>query len=263
MFFHIIIPTLGRPGLQNAIDSIKAQTYTNYMYYVVHDNADSYHVYDEWQDHVDIYLPGHNGCGGCRNAAIKRIEESMCDKGEYILFLDDDDVIANPRVLSELADFIVNNAYPDMVRLPYIKHFVESGIDKIKKVEERDILETTLSPIVGSPTKAVKVDKIVAFEPVIKSQDVIQHIKQCDVCDTVAVFDKPYFIYNMYDRPDKAVDSPESKLLKAKVPHILRDSDYNRRVSYRAADTWAQKIEKMFDISTSNLPKGEDTGVRF
>lgn len=253
-FFNIVIPTCGRPDeLHRAIESVKKQTYKNWNIYVAFDDGIQVKtVLDEIVDYdledcriAYIYLKGKRGAGGARNAAIKHIAK---DDESYILFLDDDDELADENTLQNLHTFILDKGNPDMVRLGYIKHFVVSGARKLKLIakSEEDILEATNSTRVGPPTKAVKSSLICPFLEGVKHQDVVHHICQCDVCTTCAVYPDAYFIYNVYDRPDKLPDSPESKKALEIIPKTLRTLEFTRRESKKAALKWAAKIEKMY-----------------
>lgn len=95
----VIIPTLNRfKYLLNAIESVKSQSYKNIEIIVVNDCSDQkeYYTYD-YKDVKIIHLEknskqiyGYNNAGYVRNIGINN------SKGEYIAFLDDDDMWISP-----------------------------------------------------------------------------------------------------------------------------------------------------------------------
>ena len=109
----VVIPTYSRNDtLSNAIDSVLGQTYQNLEIIVVDDNpADS-----EWRksteelmakyadDHRIRYLKNKENLGGAgaRNVGIKAAN------GEYIAFLDDDDIYFEERIEKQLECFLNN-----------------------------------------------------------------------------------------------------------------------------------------------------------
>ena len=103
----VITPTYKRHQyLKNAIDSVLAQTYTDFEQIVVDDNpADSEErrlteeVMKTITDPRVKYVQNENNLGGAgsRNVAIEMA------KGEYIAFLDDDDTSAFEEIALERA----------------------------------------------------------------------------------------------------------------------------------------------------------------
>jgi glycosyltransferase involved in cell wall biosynthesis len=92
----VIIPTYKRPDkLKQAIKSVQSQTYDDLEIIIVDDNGEDNRfqiqtkkVMAEIYDERIVYICHKNNLGGCaaRNTGIKRA------KGEFIAFLDDDDV---------------------------------------------------------------------------------------------------------------------------------------------------------------------------
>ena len=248
-FFNIIIPTCGRPELERAVESVKRQTFKNWRLIVVHDGEANANcaVEDKYYHRIDCYIPEKRGAGGARNVGLRMVPKVS---DEYTLFLDDDDEIANENVLEELYTFIMDAGCPDLVRLGYLKHYTSSGAYKLKLIDEKekDIRVATKSSKVGPPTKCIKNCFVTYFPEGVKHQDVVQHILQCDNVSRCAVWDKPYFIYHIYDRPDKAKDSPESQKAKREIPKLLREifDLVSRKESKEAALEWARRIEQMY-----------------
>lgn len=112
----VVVSTYRRDdALYNAILSLVNQTYKNIEIIVVDDNADLY-----WNERVAIIIEKiqkksvnviqhivnkvNLGSAATRNVAIDLA------KGEYITFLDDDDVYLPQKVEMQLADFLISGA---------------------------------------------------------------------------------------------------------------------------------------------------------
>ena len=107
----VIIATYRRESaLARAIESVLNQTYGDIEIIVVDDNADA-----EWNEKVKsiverfkgvkyIQNPENKGSGASRNVGIENAE------GEYITFLDDDDVYLPEKVEHQLDDLIKSEA---------------------------------------------------------------------------------------------------------------------------------------------------------
>ena len=89
----IIIPHFNRPALlQQAIDSVKAQTYPDWEILVVDDKSDN-RVYSDLQtlasEKIQIFQRRDEpkGPSACRNIGAEKA------KGKYLIFLDSDDML--------------------------------------------------------------------------------------------------------------------------------------------------------------------------
>lgn len=118
MRFSIIIPAFNSAGhIRKALDSIKAQTFTDYELIVVCDSCT-----DETEDIAKEY--------GARTVAVRyhcdgptRNKGIELARGEYVLFLDDDDWWLHEYVLDQLNDKINENPGVDVICFAFIfKH---------------------------------------------------------------------------------------------------------------------------------------------
>ena len=256
--FAIIIPTYNRPKmLAKAIRSIDYQSYRNYEIIVVHDGVDCKEDFKDFPDPHELhyYSSKKLGSGGAREIGLKFVPK---DRLIYVLYLDDDDELANDSVLEDLASFIEQKNYPTLVRMGYIKHFVSSGVKKVKLIDpaEEDIDKLILSSRVSGSCTAVHSTVCAHWLPNIRHQDVVHHIEQCDILDgdkyNHAVWDKPFFIYNVYDKPEAALDSPENKLTAKVVPEYLQSLVYGNKLKHQSANKaairWAEFIKKRYNI---------------
>ena len=113
MMITVITPTYNRTDyLANAIDSILAQTFTDFELIVVDDNKPdsearklTAEVMSHYTDPRIRYIQNERNLGG---AASRNVGISMA-KGEYIAFLDDDDEYLSDRLKVQYDAMIKNN----------------------------------------------------------------------------------------------------------------------------------------------------------
>ena len=197
-FFRIIMPNYNNEKwLDKSVGSVLAQTFGDYDFVFVDDGSTD----GSFEKAFTMLEPCHNALathrlrklwnGGARNVGLTYFSDS-----KYTLFLDSDDWFASPDILQQLHDFIIDNDRPDCVRLPYI---AEYDGDKHLPImlNDSDAEKLVGSIFVACWTKCIKSELIQPFPENTLMEDVVQHIKQCDVISyPVAVFDKPVVIYN-------------------------------------------------------------------
>lgn len=194
-FFRIIIPNYNNEKwLSNCINSVLNQTYTNYDLVFIDDVSTD--------NSVDIAgeLIGDDGLiigsdaklwnGGARNVGLNCHYDAR-----YTLFLDSDDWLVDDSVLQDLHDFIIDEEYPDCVRLSYTCEY-----DGNKSVNVQ-LTDSTVEGLVKSCfvacwTKCIKSDLVQKFPENTLMEDVVQHIKQCDVIKEVVPYSKPVIVHN-------------------------------------------------------------------
>ncbi|MDO4979165.1 MAG: glycosyltransferase family A protein [Candidatus Saccharibacteria bacterium] len=218
-FFRVIIPAYNNVGtIERAIKSVMGQTFKDFELIVIDDCSED-GTYDKL---VDLrkefpFILGANSLyflgteypekifnGGTRNRAMNEMPNGL---SRYVIFLDADDDFVGKNILQELHDFIVENDYPDMIRLPYIRHNIDgTTVDQTPNIlREQDIEDVAHSCRVACWTKAIKEELFEPFPENTLCEDVCQHLKQCDVTETVAWFKKP--VVNWYIRPDSTSNS--------------------------------------------------------
>lgn len=223
MFFKIIIPVYDSDYIEKCIMSIENQTFQHYIIIAVND-----HCTDDTFKKVKNLAKKYNNIiclepekklyiGGARNFGIHYDIES-----QYTLFIDNDDWFDNNNVLQDLYDCIIKNNYPDCVRLPYkclIGDFA-SGV----KLEDASP-ETLVNSLYIAPwTKCVKTKLIVDFPENTMIEDVVQHIAQCDVLNTVIPFDKPVIVWNRNNTKSASLKENQKTLLNGKrISSIYRN----------------------------------------
>ena len=203
IFFEIIIPTYGEcQYLDEAIRSVTSQDFRNFVVTVVHDSTfnkeeDKVHEHDAFVRHM--YLYEHKWNGGSRNEALFN---PRLVHGQYILFLDHDDTIPDKQILSKLYDFIKENNFPDIIRLPYTKCYMSDGHKVTKNLSNEKSLNDVIDSVRVAPwTKCIKWEKLIRapFPENTVFEDVCQHLKACDICDTYARFPQPVVEWRMWD----------------------------------------------------------------
>lgn len=194
-FFRIIIPNYNNAEwLKKCIESVFNQMFKDYELIVVDDcsDDDSGKYLGTIIDKALVFACSTKRYnGGSRNVGIDQLEGQT----KYTLFLDSDDWFVNDTVLQDLHDFIVNEDCPDCVRLPYI---CEYEGNKRLNVQLTDCTLEGLakSCFVACWTKCIKSDLVQRFPENTLMEDVVQHIKQCDVIQEVVPFNNPVVVHN-------------------------------------------------------------------
>jgi hypothetical protein len=104
-FFSVIIPTYNRADLlREALDSLFAQTFTDYEVIVVDDGStdDTANFLSTLGDRVRVFRQKNQGPGAARNLGIANA------RGEFVAFLDSDDLWC-PWALEVYAQVIADN----------------------------------------------------------------------------------------------------------------------------------------------------------
>jgi glycosyltransferase involved in cell wall biosynthesis len=141
LLFSVIIPTYNRADiLSEALDSVKAQTYRPIEIIIVNDGStdNTEKVVEQWANgnqedsflNLQYYYQANSGQSHSRNHGIKKMN------GEYVQFLDSDDLI-HPRRLEKLVStFERKNADLIVTGHEEFDHFT-------KKVKKRVQIDTT------------------------------------------------------------------------------------------------------------------------
>lgn len=251
--FRVIIPTYGDcKYLKSAIDSVLQQTYLHLYLIVVHDNyfdesklgnATRYNTHFDYttgHEYSDLYLSNHRWNGGARNAAmaVNKAKEGI----EYVIFLDHDDTIPNREVLEHLAKFIEDHKFPDMVRLPYSKRYMSDGHTVRKMLRNETTLDICTETVRVAPwTKCIKTSLMPTFPENTVFEDVIHHLKACDICNTYALFNEPVVEWRMWDgqtskRKDDKWQSSEYRFIADLMDLKLNKPITKKRLETRLRD---------------------------
>lgn len=165
----IVIPTYGRSEmLYNAIDTVINQTYTNIEIIVVDDNQpdsnyrkENIEMINQIKDDRLVYIQREKNGGGsaARNTGI------FSSNGDYITFLDDDDLYLENKVYNQIK-YIEEGNYDVVFSNMIIKNKNGKVIDyknytDIKKLDNTSLLKYHLTKqITGTPTFMFKAEVI-------------------------------------------------------------------------------------------------------
>ena len=195
MFFRIIIPNYNNgKWLKKCVESVLSQSFTDYELIVVDDCSedDSAKYLESIRDKALVFLCKEKHYnGGSRNIGINQ----FTGQSKYTLFLDSDDWFTNLDILKELHDFIVVNGQPDCIRLPYRFEYEQTKTGQVMLCDNTPEM-LVHSCFVACWTKCIKSDLIQPFPENTLMEDVVQHIKQCDVISEVIPFNLPVVVHN-------------------------------------------------------------------
>lgn len=107
-FVSIIIPTYNRHALlQRAVDSIYAQSYSNYEIIIIDDGStdDTASMIERFFPKVRYYFHQNCGVSASRNKGLDHA------KGDFIAFLDSDDEWLPEKLSSQIHEFLLQPSY--------------------------------------------------------------------------------------------------------------------------------------------------------
>lgn len=201
----VVIPTYGRPStLISAVRSVLMQSYKNLEIIIVDDNSDDYTielVQKEISDNInDVrvkYFSDKKNRGGA-SARNKGIELSS---GEYITFLDDDDVYLENKILHQVDFLIKNNLdvcvcdmfFMDKNRLKN----VSNCIARVNSLKDFILDGNCYTPMILCKRKILIA--VGGFTETPRYQDHILMIKILEHSSAVARLPEKLFIHNNHD----------------------------------------------------------------
>ena len=197
IFFSVIMPNYNNEKyLEKSINSILKQDFSSFEFIFIDDLSTDNSVKKvkelcENFSNVSIITPIQKlWNGGSRNLGVS------IAKGQYLIFLDSDDWFKESNFFSVLYNHIVNNNYPDLVRLTFDLLTDKNEILHIP-LKENNIKELVDSCFVACWTKVIKKDKFVLFPENTLMEDVVEHIAICDNISNFTVLDSiTAIVYN-------------------------------------------------------------------
>lgn len=196
-FFRVIIPVHNTvEGLKRAIGSIASQTYTDYVVSVCDDGSENGAALENEKTVQDLL--GNQGiftrhdtvkyAGAARNTAVEAAPDS-----EYTLFLDADDNFTYDDFFKDLKEFAVKHGLPDAIPLPFVNNAKQHLYDTMCVTTPAELALKCVAPW----RKAIRTAVLRPFNTGLrKSNDVVQHMRQCDNVETVVPFNKICVSYN-------------------------------------------------------------------
>lgn len=194
-YFRIIIPNYNNGKyITNCVNSILEQTIKDFVIVIVDDVSDdnskeAIQELSAQDSRVEyILLTEKRWNGGSRNVGIEKHPDC-----KYTLFIDSDDEFDDKYCLEAIKNIIDNNNEPDCVRLSY------NWCGDVKRpviLEQATPADLVAVCDVACWTKCIKSSLIKQFPENTLMEDVIQHISQCDVLDTIIPCLKPIVNWN-------------------------------------------------------------------
>lgn len=218
MKVSVVIPTYKRPDiLPRAIDSVLAQTYSDFEVIIV---SDGFHketdgIMEQYKnnDKVNYYSYSKNQGGNfARNFGIKK------SIGEYIAFLDDDDIWKEDKIFKQME--VIESEKVGLVytgkkhifkemNIEYISEATKSG-DLSKKILEKNYIGSTSCVLVE---KKIIVKAGFFDEELPSLQDYDLWIRICQLTK-VGVVNEPLLIY-INEKNNKQVSTNIEKRINA------------------------------------------------
>ena len=125
VLFSIIMPVYNvEKYIDQSVNSILSQNYTNYELILVNDGSrdSSAKICDEFSNNNEKIVVIHKENGGLSDARNKGLLQA---KGKYIIFIDSDDFWDNNDALKEI-NAIIDEKNPDVVTWRYKKYFEDT-----------------------------------------------------------------------------------------------------------------------------------------
>lgn len=203
-FFRVIIPTLGRDTLTRAIESVKNQTFKDWILIVSHDGPAACKK-AEFESRLNyseavvrhLYSDKKIYDSGCRNRALQ--DETWSPLTHYTLFLDDDDEFSSFDIFEKLHDFIIKENYPDVIAYGYTKIIDSTGERRLQKRTEDTPRKLIESARVGICTKCVKSELVPLLKEGMIHADRVHHLELCDNVETVKIFPESVFNWHRWE----------------------------------------------------------------
>lgn len=231
----VILPTYRRKRtLKRALDSLCLQSYTSIEIIVVDDNADV-----EWNNYVQsilkeyssvVYICNANNLGSAeaRNMGI------FAAKGDYITFLDDDDIYLPEKIENQLQYMVENDADYSITDL-YLYSEKDKLLDKrirnyIKKTDPKTLLQYHLMyHMTGTDSMMFKREyllKIGGFPP-INAGDEFYLMKEAVSYGGKFVYVPHCFIKAYIHTGTDGMSSGNTKVLGEKVLYNYKKTFFN------------------------------------
>lgn len=166
-FLSIIIPVYNKEKyIRDCINSILAQTFTNFEIIIINDGStdNTIKILKSFKDsRIKLINTNNNGVSTARNIGINHAS------GEYITFIDGDDTI-DPDYCEKIANEILKYDYPDLLILGFKKIYHFGTIKPIEPFTEGILNVTDFKHSFMSETTEKEGIYGYAFNKVIKHQ---------------------------------------------------------------------------------------------
>ena len=235
LLVSVILPTYRRKEtLKRALDSLYSQSYTSIEIIVVDDNADT-----EWNNYVQsvlkeypsvVYICNAKNLGSAetRNIGIRAA------KGDYITFLDDDDIYLPEKIENQLQYMIENGADYSITDL-YLYSEKDKLVDKrirnyIKETDPKTLLQYHLMyHMTGTDSMMFKKEHLLNIGgfPPINVGDEFYLMKEAVSSGGKFVYVPYCFIKAYVHTGDNGMSSGDSKVSGEKVLYNYKKTFFN------------------------------------
>lgn len=275
-FFSIVIPVYNvEKYLDQCVQSVLKQEFTDYEVILVDDGStdSSGSMCDQFAEkHINIMVihKVNGGASDARNTGIRAA------KGEYVLFLDSDDYIAEGS-LSCIARRIEKSKKPDVVFLEATKFFPDGSIlplndgicfEAVDGKTHREVLQHVASrpKYPGSAcTKATKrsviLDNNIFFEKGIISEDIDWTVNLLTKAESYSCEKSPFYFYRQGRIGSVTNTTTLEKNLD--ILHIIQKwaSQDKSRVYYREINSCMAYEYCVLMINYAGLPTGDQKKI--
>lgn len=213
IFFSVIIPVYNNEKtLENTLLSVINQEYNNYEIIIVDDKST-----DKSVKKVEEFCSKYNDkkiyviesktkikAGGARNRGIE------VANGEYIIFLDADDLLVGKNAFSKISEKIINNSTPDIVYIGFEYNYYGKMIEKIPNLNDYEKINRINNWITANVwscvwNKEFLNKKYMKFDENIYYEDFLFYYKGVLFSDKCAVL--PEIIYKYQYNPQSVTNS--------------------------------------------------------
>ncbi|HGN0720638.1 TPA: glycosyltransferase family 2 protein [Proteus mirabilis] len=231
----VIIPTYGRPHfLERAIDSVLSQSYKNIEIIVVGDNSSNLHheqtvkiIKKYNRNNKIIYIFDGINVGG----SLARNRGIIESKGEYITFLDDDDIYLEKKIESQVEHIINNNIDVSVCNMFFKKNNnfldISNCYSRVGSIQEFILNGNAYTPMIMSKKESLLEVGLFTHSP--RYQDHILMLKLFMAGKKIKSLNEKLFIHN--DHNEKRITNSN----KSEEAYRIRQS-YERKNLYKLND---------------------------
>ena len=121
MIFSIVTPTLQRQSLIRCCQSVDLQTFRDYEHIVWIDSEEiNCELFKSIQDDKRFIYSSKRKHGNFGNHARNCAWRAA--KGEYVIWLDDDNFLGHPKALQDIHDSLMSENWPEWALFPIYRH---------------------------------------------------------------------------------------------------------------------------------------------
>ena len=205
--FSIIVPIYNvELYLKKCLDSILSQTFNDFELILVNDGStdksgDIAKEYKNKYNNIKLIDKENGGLSSARNAGIKKAT------GDYLLFIDSDDMLVNESALSNIVPYLKNN---DVILLGFEKLYFDNTTKPVvnnadeslrnKSVDEKivGLIKSNIF-VTSACNKCINrkyfIDNNLFFEEGILSEDIEWSIRLLLTVNNIDFTNKPYYYY--------------------------------------------------------------------